>query len=249
MHITDRSSVVDFVLVHLPPPPAPVLEVGAGRGDLARYLVARGYGVTAIDPEPPEGADVEPVAIADFDSPESFAAVITSRVLHHVVGLDVALDRIASLLDPGGVIVVHEFAWDRVVGPTARWLFDALRGQRSTDRPSTWASFEDWYAAWVDEHAGLHGFDRLVTGLDARFNRQWSGWVPYLASEYVDPGLEPSERALIEGGVIQASGFRYVGRRRLRRSSKRPPTILAQVSTMCLETGRSCPSTPRPSTP
>jgi SAM-dependent methyltransferase len=213
MHVTDRSSVVDFVLVHLPPPPAPVLEVGAGRGDLARYVVARGYSVTAIDPEPPEGADVERVAIADFDTAESFAAVITSRVLHHVVDLDVALDRIASLLDPGGVIVVHEFAWDRVVGATARWLFEALRGQRSPDRPSTWDSLEDWYAAWVDEHAGLHGFRRLVTGLDVRFTRQWFGWVPYLASEYVDPGLEPSERALIESGVIQASAFRYVGRR------------------------------------
>lgn len=84
----------------------------------------------------------------------------------------------------------------------------------SADRASTLGSFEDWYGAWVDEHGELHRFQRLVAGLDARFTRQWFGWVPYLAAEYVDPGLEPSERALIEGGAIQASGFRYVGRRR-----------------------------------
>jgi SAM-dependent methyltransferase len=214
VEVTDRLSVVDFVLVHLPPPPGPVLEVGAGRGDLARDLVARGYRVTAIDPDPPEGAPVEPVAIADFHSPEAFAAVIASRVLHHIIDLDVALQRIATLLDRDGVIIVHEFAWDRVAGATAQWLFEALRGRRSPDRASTWASIEEWYATWVDEHADLHGFQRLVTGLDARFARQWFGWVPYLAVEYVDPELEPAERALIEGGAIRACGFRYVGRRR-----------------------------------
>lgn len=204
----------DFVLAHLPPPPAPVLEVGAGRGDLARSLVARGYRVTGIDPDPPQGAEVEPVAIGDFAAAETFAAVVASRVLHHVVDVDGALDRIAALLDPGGVIIVHEFAWDRVMGGTARWLFEALRSRRSGDRASTWASFEDWHASWVAEHADLNGFQRLVDGLDVRFTRQWFAWVPYLAAEYVDPALEPNERDLIESGAIQASGFRYVGRRR-----------------------------------
>jgi SAM-dependent methyltransferase len=214
VHVTDRLSVVDFVLAHLPPPPALVLEVGAGRGDLARHLDARGYGVTAIDPAAAEGTDVKPVTIGDFDPVETFAAVVANRVLHHVVDLDGALDRLANLLDPGGVIVVHEFAWDRVVGATAGWLFEALRGRPCPDRASTWASVEDWFAAWVDEHAGLHGFERLVGSLDARFTRQWFGWVPYLAAEYVDSELEASERARIEDGTIRASGFRYVGRRR-----------------------------------
>jgi SAM-dependent methyltransferase len=206
--------VVDFVLFHLPTPPALVLEVGAGRGDLARHLVSRGYQVTAIDPDPPDGADVEPVAIADFDSSETFTAVVASRVLHHVADLEVALDRLVSVLDPGGVIIVHEFAWDRVVGSTAQWLFDALQRRPCAEAASTRGSFEDWYGAWADEHSHLHGFERLMAGLDGRFTRQWFGWVPYLAAEYVDSGLESSERALIEVEAIQASGFRYVGRKR-----------------------------------
>jgi hypothetical protein len=143
--------VLDFALVHLPPPPAPVLEIGAGRGDLARQLVARGYQV---------------------------------------------------------------FAWDRVAGSTAQWLFDALRRRPSPAGAPAVDSFGDWYAAWVDEHAGLHGFERLMAGLNARFTRRWFGWVPYLAAEYLDPGLQTSEQALIDGGAIQPSGFRYVGRRR-----------------------------------
>jgi SAM-dependent methyltransferase len=206
--------VLDFALVHLPPPPAPVLEIGAGRGDLARQLVARGYQVTAIDADPPAGADVQPVAIADFDSDETFAAVVASRVLHHVADLEEALDRIVALLDPAGVIIVSEFAWDRVAGSTAQWLFDALRRRPSPAGAPAVDSFGDWYAAWVDEHAGLHGFERLMAGLNARFTRRWFGWVPYLAAEYLDPGLQTSEQALIDGGAIQPSGFRYVGRRR-----------------------------------
>jgi SAM-dependent methyltransferase len=210
---TDRSSVLDFVLAHLPPPPRAVLEVGAGRGDLARSLVERGYRVTAIDPDPPAGAGVDRVAIGDFGPSGTFPAVIASRALHHIVDLDAALDRIVGLLDPGGVIVVHDFAWDRVVGVTARWLFEAVRGASSDVRATAGGSFEQWYAAWLDDHADLHGFQRLVDGLDAHFSRRSLRWVPYLAAEYVDPGLEPTERALIEAGAIQASAFRYVALR------------------------------------
>lgn len=205
--------MLDFVLAHLPPPPLAVLEVGAGRGDLARSLAVRGYRVTAIDPDPPAGAGVEPVAIGDFSPSGTFAAVIASRVLHHVVDLDAALDRIVDLLDPGGVIIVHDFASDRVVGPTARWLFEALRDASPDVRETVGGSFEQWYAAWLDDHADLHAFQRLVEELDARFTRRSLRWVPYLAVEYVDPGLEPSERALIEEGAIQASAFRYVALR------------------------------------
>ena len=211
MPVSERTSVEDFVLAHLPAPPAPVLEVGAGRGDLARSLVGRGYRVTAIDPDAGQGGEVERVAIGDFVSAETFGAVVACRVLHHVVDLDAALDRIAAVLDPGGLIIVHEFAWDRVTGVTARWLFEALRS-----RPSgrSWPSFEDWHACWTAEHADLHGFERLMDGLGAHFTRQRFAWVPYLAVEYIDPELEPSEQDLIDSGAIQASGFRYVGRRR-----------------------------------
>lgn len=95
---------------------------------------------------------------------------------------------------------------------TARWLYEALR-QAPDVRATVGRSFEEWHAAWRDDHADLHGFQRLVEGLDARFTRRSLQWVPYLAAEYIDRGLEPSERALIEEGVIEASAFRYVALR------------------------------------
>src|SRR4051812_44346975 len=51
-----------FVLAELPAPPARVLEIGAGSGELARALTAAGYDVVAIDPGS-EDAAVEPVAL------------------------------------------------------------------------------------------------------------------------------------------------------------------------------------------
>ena len=45
-------SVLAFVRSALPPPPARVLEVGAGDGELAAALLAAGYDVVAIDPAP-----------------------------------------------------------------------------------------------------------------------------------------------------------------------------------------------------
>jgi 2-polyprenyl-3-methyl-5-hydroxy-6-metoxy-1,4-benzoquinol methylase len=52
------ADVRAFVRANLPPPPARVLEVGAGAGELAQALRAAGYDVTAIDPEP-KGEGVE----------------------------------------------------------------------------------------------------------------------------------------------------------------------------------------------
>lgn len=45
----DTGEVESFFVQHLPPPPATVLEVGAGDGRLAARLVARGFSVKAID--------------------------------------------------------------------------------------------------------------------------------------------------------------------------------------------------------
>ncbi len=70
----------------------------AGRGELARTLAERGYDVVGIEPEAPEGSKE----------------------------LSAALAKIVALLEPGGVLVVNEFARDRADEPTADWHY----GQR-----------------------------------------------------------------------------------------------------------------------
>ena len=51
--------------------------------------------------------------------------------------------------------------------------------------------------------------------LDRRFTERFFAWVPYLYGELAGAVSEAEERAVIDAGVIQAIGFRYVGERQL----------------------------------
>src|SRR4051794_41931627 len=62
------AAVVVFVRAALPPPPARVLEVGAGRGELAAALRDAGYDVVAIDPGIEDAPGVDRVALLDVEA-------------------------------------------------------------------------------------------------------------------------------------------------------------------------------------
>jgi SAM-dependent methyltransferase len=189
-----------FVLAHLRPPPANVLEIGCGKGELARALAAARYAVTAIDPEAPEGPMFRRLAFEAFDEPGPFDAVVASRSLHHIHDLGAALDKVVRLLSADGVLILDEFAWDRLDDATARWYY-TRRGD----------SLEGWRERWEEEHAGLHTYETMRRELDGRFRERSFAWLPYL---YRDPDVgssEDEERLLIDSGAIRATGFRYVG--------------------------------------
>src|SRR5918998_551621 len=84
----------EFVLSQLAAPPARVLEVGCGEGELARAMAGEGYEVVAIDPDAPEGPIFRRTTIEEFDDPGPFDAVVASRSLHHVHDLGGALDKL-----------------------------------------------------------------------------------------------------------------------------------------------------------
>lgn len=202
MHLTD------FVLAHVPQPPARLLDVGCGKGDLARALAAAGHEVTAIDPEAPEGELFRRVTLEDFADPRLFDAAVASRSLHHLSGLGEAVDKIAALLRPGGTFVVNDFAKERLEGPTAEWYYGrrcALAAAGGREAPS---SFD---ACLHEKHADIHGYANMRTELDRCFGERSFAWVPYLHDELGDVVSAELERALIEAGAIQATGFRYVG--------------------------------------
>jgi SAM-dependent methyltransferase len=210
--LTTRCSVTmelrTFVLAHVPPPPARVLEIGCGRGDLAHELAGAGHDVTAIDPEAPEGLLFRRVTLEDFVEPGPFDAVVASRSLHHVPDLATAVDRIAALLRAGGVLVLNEFAKDRLEGPTAEWYYErrlALAAAGGRDAPATFG------ACVHEEHADIHAYEDMRRELDRRFAERLLVWVPYLHEELGEAVSEDAERALIDAREIQATGFRYVG--------------------------------------
>src|SRR3954447_17630703 len=103
------SDLRAFVRANLPAPPARVLEIGAGDGELARTLGRSGYDVLAIDPAP-GGADVRACALHELDEPSaSFNAAVAIVSLHHVDPLAESLGRLAAVLVPGAPAVIDEF--------------------------------------------------------------------------------------------------------------------------------------------
>jgi len=196
-----------FALAHVPSPPARVLEIGCGQGALALELAQAGYEVVAIDPEAPEGPIFRRVSLEDFDEPGPFATVVASLSLHHIEDLPAALDKIGALLSPDGVLVLGEFAHDRLDEATAGWFWGQRRagGTAAPDSPS------ELSAEWAAEHEGLHGYERMSRELGLRFRERHFSWEPYLYRLLDGVADEASERSLIESGAIQAIGFRYVG--------------------------------------
>lgn len=197
-----------FILRQLPRRPARVLEVGCGDGQLARMLAAHGYAVVGIDPDAPAGDLFQAVALEEFRDPGAFDAVVASRSLHHIPDLAGALNRIVGLLSPGGRLIVHEHAPERLDEQTARWYLEKLA---ATEQHAP-HSLNAWLAAWREDHAGLHGYATMRQELDRRFGERFFAWTPYLYGE-LDGDLEQEERSLIETGAIQATGFYYVGER------------------------------------
>jgi len=192
----------DFVSSQLARTPSRVLEIGCGDGQAALALAASGHEVSAIDPLAPDGPIFERVTFEEFVPTGHFDAVVASRSLHHIHDLGLAVDKIAQLAP---LLIVEEFAWDRFDERTATWYLAQLDGASK--------SVQQCLRDWDQEHAGLHGFESLRMAFDRRFREHSFGWGPYL---YRYPGVRAareSEEALIDAGVVNALGFRYVGTR------------------------------------
>ena len=200
-----------FVTEQLPSAPARVLEVGCGRGNLARAIAESGHEVVAIDPHAPAGELFRATSLEEFAGPEPFDVVVASLALHHVADLPGALDKIVSLLRPTGSLIVNEHAVDRLDEPTARWYLE----KRAVIRPDAPRSLEQCLHDWEEHHAGLHGYAAMRKELDRRFTERFFAWMPYVYGELAGAVTDLEERALIDAGAIQATGFRYVGEREL----------------------------------
>src|SRR3954447_6247989 len=210
-------SLASFVLRYLPPPPARVLEIGCGPvGDLTYALATAGYDVVAVDPVAPEGPLFRRIPFEDFAEPGPFAAVVASLSMHHIADLTRTAERIVTLLVPGGNLILEEWDRDRLRDEaTARWYFHQRQAAAATSPGTEHAPlpdrFEDWHRSWLADHGGMHGYTAMRAQLMAPFREQFFTWRPYLYRYGLHQDIEPLERALIEEGAIQATGFRWVG--------------------------------------
>lgn len=202
-----------FVVANLPRPGCRVLEVGCGSGDLARALVTRGFEVTAIDPDPgtPDSPPFHRVGLEDFSPPQPYDAVVAVRSLHHIHDLGEALKKIHDCMAPGGVLILDEFAWDRMDEATAGWYLSHATGERHEDASLRPPNFPD---AWIAEHDHMHESQTMRSAVRRVFADLSYEDIPYLATHYLErPDLVPEEIRLIRSGEIRALGFRYVGTR------------------------------------
>jgi SAM-dependent methyltransferase len=201
----------EFARAHLPPPPARVLEVGCGRGELTTALAVAGYDVLGIDPLAPLGDRFRRILLEDLDHAHEFDAVVAARSLHPLRDLSSGLDRIAALLRPGGVLVVDELAWDLIDEPTFDWLYGQRRALASAGRGEAPASVDELRAEWEAGHLGVHGFATLQAALSERFEEREFVWTPFLHRILGGVATEVLEQALIDANAIRALGFRYAG--------------------------------------
>lgn len=109
----------DFVLALVPAEARSVLDVGCGGGALARWLARAGRRVAGVDLSPEMIARARRRAVghagltfhcADFlehDFGEQFDCVVTMTTLHHVP-LEQGIERLVTLVRPGGRLVIHD---------------------------------------------------------------------------------------------------------------------------------------------
>lgn len=206
------TSFEQFVREQLPPPPARVLEVGCGNGELTTALAVAGYDALGIDPAAPTGELFRPLALEELDNaPGSYDGVVAAFSLHHIRDLDSALAKMASLLGPEGVLAVDEFAWDLLDGPTLEWFHGQRRALALAGHGEDPGTLADLRETWDADHLGLHGEQALRFALDAHFAERSFSRTPFLHRLLGGASGDVLESALIAGEAIQALGFRYAG--------------------------------------
>ena len=195
------TDAVAYVRAALPPPPARVLEIGAGEGELAAVLRAAGYDVTAIDPKGADG--VLPVALLDIDAPpRSFDAAVAMVSLHHVVPLGQSLRRLSEVMRHGARLVIDEFDVARLDERASAWWLDhAGKDKQPAD-----------HVAEMREH--LYSVAQIRAELAPWFDLGEPVPCAYLFRWPLRPDLRDEEERLIAAGEIPAVGSRFVAIRR-----------------------------------
>lgn len=210
-----------FISTALPPTPARLLEIGCGpAGGIVPAALAAGYEAVGVDPHAPEGAAYRQVPMESYEPPSGIDVVVSVQALHHLADLDAAVERIDRMLTPDAVLVIVEWAWERLDEATARWLFARVppeadsgwAGERRDNWLASRLSWPEYRDRWAHEH-GLHAWHAVESALGNRFDTVLREDVPSLFGDVAEIS-EETERAAIAAGEIATTGVHWVGRRR-----------------------------------
>jgi SAM-dependent methyltransferase len=198
-----------FVRAALPPPPARVLEVGAGQGELAGALTDAGYEVTAIDPAAEPGGVVQRCSLLDVRG--SFDAAVSVVALHHVNPLDESCAHLATLVPPGAPLVIDELDINRYDERAIRWWASQRRALGFVDEEHE-GHHSDGILEHLREH--IHPLEAVCAALRPHFDLGRPIPGPYLHRWELRASLHDAEVDLIASGLLPAVGARLIAARR-----------------------------------
>src|SRR5947207_1846560 len=200
---------LEFLESHIPVG-ATILEVGCGEGQVACELLKRGYHVNGLDSDPEVIASAQahgvPAVVASwpkFESSVSFDAIVFTRSLHHINPLGEAIARARELLNPGGLLLIEDFALDEVDQAAVQWFVKILRSEQGkalinpiADQLATkLLSASDIMQTWHRNRAhDLHSFTAMNKAIAAQFVIRESQSVPYFY-RYLVPVLSTTYQA------------------------------------------------------
>jgi cyclopropane fatty-acyl-phospholipid synthase-like methyltransferase len=238
MHPVDiaTTDTVKFVQANLSPGSKRLLEVGCGKGELARELQNLGYQIIALDADPNAveqtralGIEARQATWPDFEE-APFDAILFTRSLHHIPPLAAALEKARSLLGPGGKIIIEDFAYEEIDRKTSEWLYGLALVLKSGGLLETnegfvkaflenGGNFEFWHHFRShDLHPGAtiekalqEGFSHLTAEKTLTLYRYFLGNLPQDDRGYALAGsLFEAEQRLGEAGGIELIGRRFV---------------------------------------
>lgn len=187
----------------LPQPPARVVDVGCGAGAMTKELAGRGYEVTGVDPNAPEGPEFVRARLEDFAPDAPFDAAVALRSLHHVDDLQRAVERLWRAVQPGARVVVLEWAVERLDDSVWAWL-----DRHGLEDHSHGDGHGDGRASRVPPH--VIPLDEVMGAIGERFALRFEERGTFLARERGREDLHGLEEAAIAAGELPALGARLV---------------------------------------
>jgi SAM-dependent methyltransferase len=199
-------NLLAYVRSSLPEPPSRILEIGAGQGELAGELREAGWEVTAIDPSENSGPGVERIPL--LDARGSFDAAVAVVSLHHIDPLEESCAHLATLIGPGGRLVIDELDLARYDDRAVDWWV----AQRRTLGPVDHDLDRDRILEMLRSH--IHPLATVCAALEPYFELGEPVPGPYLHRWELRPSLEAVEVGLIAEGLLPAVGARLIATRR-----------------------------------
>ena len=188
------AEVHAYVRAALPAPPARILEIGAGGGELAADLAAAGYDVLPIDPA--GGPGIVQIPLLEVEG--TFDAAVAVVSLHHVEPLAESVDRLAAVLPDGARLVVDEFDVSAYDERAARWWLGHADHEHDPGQ------------LVADLRGHLHGVETIVGELRRWFAVGEPVRGTYLHRWQIGAHLRGAEEEQIAAGAIPATGARFI---------------------------------------